>query len=57
MDTTPHYRYECSDCGVGLTEELAFEDAGDVLCPHCHAGRTTGSPTADRWRDPGLPGP
>ena len=57
MDTTPHYRYECSSCGVGLTEELAFGGGSEVLCPHCHAARTGGAVTARRWSDAGLPGP
>lgn len=29
MRPTPHYRYECGSCGVGLTEELKrWPDAG-----------------------------
>lgn len=57
MDTISHYRYECSNCGVGLTEELAFHSGSDVLCPHCHGARTGGAVTARRWIDAGLPRP
>ena len=55
MATTPHYRYSCSSCGVGLTEELVFRRREDDLCPHCHAARAGGAVTARRWPDAGLP--
>lgn len=57
MRSTPHYRYECSSCGVGLTEELVRRERDEPLCPHCHAARTGGPVTAERWLDGGLPAP
>ena len=57
MRSTPHYRYECSSCGVGLTEELVFQDGDETLCPHCHAARTGARVTAKRWPDAGFPMP
>ncbi len=49
-----HYVYECEDCGVGLTDALAFGPPSDRCCPHCYAARISGSEATIR-PDPGLP--
>lgn len=55
MGTTPHYRYQCESCGVGLTDELAFRDGERVACPHCYRGRRSGAGAGRVWVDAGLP--
>lgn len=56
MREIPHYHLACSNCGVGLTAELAYETAGSTVCPHCYPGsRLHGG--AGVAPDPGFPIP